>query len=126
MSNLFEVLTEKFPFLTIVLYGNDKAESVGIIQNTDNTVTSFYDYALLKTDTEKKDFLRLGDTWWWESNRQVPINIYLKSEWKPFQYVLKTFITKEIEIVHGPMTSLANLSQKRSKRRSIILVRRLS
>lgn len=123
---LFEKISEKFPFLSVIVYGDDNAELIGIIQNTDPVITSFYDFGLLKTDAEKKQFLTLAEQWYFESNRQIPINIYLKQEWGPFKYILKTLVTKEIQIVHGPSTSLINLNQKRSKRRSITLVRRMS
>lgn len=125
MSALFEKLTEKFPFITVIIYGADHHELIGIIQNTDQTITSFYDFGLLKSDEEKKLFLNLAEQWYFESNRQIPINIYLKREWSPFKYILKTLVTKEIQIVLGPSTSLISLNQKRSKRRSITLVKRM-
>lgn len=125
MSQLLTQLTERFPFISIIIYGDDEQEVVGILQNTDMSISSIYDYGLLKTDNEKKLFLALAEQWYFESNRQIPINIYLKQEWAPFKYVLKTFITKEIQIVHGPTTSLLDLNQKRSKRRKITLVKRM-
>jgi hypothetical protein len=126
VTNLFDKLTERYPFITIIAYGADRIELVGLIQNSDTVITSFYNYGALKTDEEKKLFLSLAEQWYFESNRQIPINIYLKHEWAPFKYVLKTFITKEIEIMHGPLVSLSNLNQKRSKRRSITLLRKMS
>jgi hypothetical protein len=124
-SNLYTTLTNKFPFISVILYGSSQEEFVGIIQNADNTITSIYDFGLLKTDEEKKLFLTLGEKWYYESNRQLPINIYLREEWKPFDKVFKTFITKELTVIHGPSTSLSALSQKK-KRRSIMVVKKLS
>ena len=83
-----------------------------------------YDFNMLNTDEEKRLFLTLGERWYFESNRQLPINIYLKSEWEQFQRIFKTFITKELTIVHGPATSLSSLSQKK-KRRSITVVKKI-
>ena len=122
MSNLYQTLSEKFPFISVILYGDSQDEFVGIIQNTDATITCLYDFGLLKTDDEKRKFLELGEKWYYESNRQLPINIYLKEEWKELDVIFKTFITKETTIVHGPATSLTNLRQKK-KRRSITVVR---
>jgi hypothetical protein len=122
-NNLFRTLSEKFPFLSIITYGDAQDEFVGIIQNADNTITSMYDFGLLKTDEEKKLFLALGEKWYYESNRMLPINIYLKEEW-PFDHIFKTFISKELMIIHGPSTSLNALSQKK-KRRSILVVRKM-
>lgn len=123
-SNLYKTLAEKFPFISIILYGDAQDEFVGIIQNTDATITCLYDFGLLKTDDEKRRFLELGEKWYYESNRQLPINIYLKEEWREFNAIFKTFITKETTIVHGPTTSLSALSQKK-KRRSITVVKKM-
>ena len=125
MSNLFKTLADKFPFISILTYGDNAEEYVGIIQNTDNTITSIYDFGLLKSDDEKRLFLELGERWYYESNRQLPINIYLKEEWKIFDKIFKTFITKELQVIHGPSTSLSALSQKK-KRRSIMIVRKIN
>ena len=77
-NNLFEKLGEKYPFLTVCRYAD--MEFVGIIQNHDNTITSIYDFGQLPTQELKVLFLELGEQWWWESNRSIPINLFLKSE----------------------------------------------
>ena len=122
-TNYSNILNEKFPFLSILTYGNDCLEYIGIVQNTDTLITSIYDYAELKTDEEKKQFLALGEKWYYESNRLIPINIYLKDEWKPFDKTFKTFITKEITVIHGMTVSINNIINKK-KRRSIIMVKK--
>ena len=123
-SNLYQTLASRFPFITVVLYGTNGDEFVGIIQNADSITTSIYDFGMLTDDEEKKQFLTLGERWYFESNRQLPINIFLKTDWEPFQKIFKTFITKELTIIHGPSTSLSALSQKK-KRRSITVVRKM-
>ncbi len=123
MPSIFNVLIEKYPFISLVTYGGE--EYVGIIQNSDTVVTSFYDFNRLKTVEEKQKFLTLASDWWYETNRQIPIQIYLKSEWAPFKYVLLTFISKDVNVLVGPNTSLTNLGRKKSKKRSITLMRKL-
>ena len=123
-NKLYQTLTEKFPFISVILYGDAQEEYVGIIQNTDTTITSMYDFGLLREEIEKKLFLTLGEKWYYESNRQLPINIYLKEEWDQFDKLFKTLITKEVQIVHGPIVSLSNLSHKK-KRRSITVVKKM-
>ena len=73
-------LQENFPFISVINHVNQ--EYVGIIINQDAQVTSIYDYSAIRTDTEKQQFLELGETWWWESNRQIPINIFLLFNFK--------------------------------------------
>lgn len=124
MSNdFFKQLSEKYPFITVVMYGN--TEYVGIIQNRDKLVTTMYDFGRI-TDIElKKKFLEFAEVWWWESNRSIPINIFLREEWAVFKPYLQTFINKDFDIMYGPATSLAELNKKRTKKRSIQLVRRV-
>jgi hypothetical protein len=69
--------------------------------------------------------LKLADIWWWESNRLIPINVFMKSEWAVFRSVLITMNSKDVEIKHGPKVSFSQLASKRTKRRSITLVRKL-
>tara|TARA_A200000159_G_C7288833_1_gene324793 strand:+ start:437 stop:808 length:372 start_codon:yes stop_codon:yes gene_type:complete len=119
-----EKFQENFPFISVLTHA-DK-EFVGIIINQDSNVTSFYDYELCNGDEEKSKMLELGEAWWWESNRQVPINIFLRNEIKAFDYTIRNFTTKDVKVLHGPVTSLNNIIIKRIKRKSITLVRKPS
>ena len=110
----YQKLLDQYPFLSYLTYGGN--EYIGVIQNIDDVITSIYDYAVLKTEPQKLLYLELGETWWWESNRMVPINIFLKADWNQFRPTLKTFNSKDVELKYGPA---------RSKRRSITLVRRV-
>jgi hypothetical protein len=116
-------LQDKFPFLTGLLF-NEK-EFVGIVQNQDAQIISFYDIERCRNDAHKKLMLEYGDLWWWESNRQLPIDIFLFKEMQELQYTLRTFMLKETEISFGPVTSMQNILKKRIKRRSIQLVKKI-
>ncbi len=122
MSKFAEEIFEKYPFLSLVTYGGN--EYVGIIQNQDDTVLSLYDFNRIKHDQHKNLFLELGETWWWESNRMIPINIFLKREWI-FSETLATFNIKDCEIVMGSTVNISEMARKRGKRRNIQLVRKV-
>ena len=122
-NNIFEKLTEKYPFITVCIYASQ--EYVGVVQNRDDTVTTIYDLSSVQTPEEKIEFLELANTWWWESNRSIPINIFLRRDWDKFKPTLRTFVNKDLEILHGPVCSLLDIARKKSKRKSITLVRRL-
>jgi hypothetical protein len=122
-NDFFEKLAEKYPFITLCVYAT--TEYVGIIQNQDDAVTTIYDFGAIQDLEIKRRFLELANTWWWESNRTVPINIFLKGDWDMFRPYLRTFTNKDLEILHGPVCSLSEMSRKKSKRKSITLVRRL-
>ena len=120
---LFEKIAERYPFITFCTYASN--EYVGVIQNRDDQITTIYDFGGIVEDQLKRDFLELANQWWWESNRSIPINIFLKQDWEQFKPYLKTFINKDLNILLGPSTSLAELSRKKIKRRSITLVRKV-
>jgi hypothetical protein len=122
-TEIFTKLTDKYPFITLCVYASQ--EYVGIIQNRDDAITTIYDFGSITDLEAKKVFLELANIWWWESNRSIPINIFLKQEWDPFRNYLRTFINKDLEILHGPVCSLAEMARKKSKRKSITLVRRM-
>tara|TARA_E500000318_G_scaffold13233_1_gene12320 strand:+ start:847 stop:1218 length:372 start_codon:yes stop_codon:yes gene_type:complete len=122
MPPLAEEIFEKYPFLSLVTYGG--SEYVGIVQNQDDTVLSMYDYSKLP-DELKQVFLDLGDVWWWESNRMIPINLFLKNDFAQFSSILITFNIRDTEVVRGPSVSIADLAKKRSKRRNIQLVKKV-
>jgi hypothetical protein len=98
-------------------------EYIGILLNYDLNVTSIYDFAIMRTDLEKQSFLEFGEIWWWESNRKIPINIFLKQDMIHYREYIKTFNSKDIEILFGPIVNLSELAEKRVKRKSIQLVR---
>jgi hypothetical protein len=122
-NNIFEKLTEKYPFVTLCVYAN--TEYVGVVQNRDDAVTTIYDFGSVLAQEDKLQFLELATTWWWESNRSVPINIFLRGDWDRFRYTLRTFVNKDLEIIHGPACSLLDIARKKIKRKSITLVRKL-
>jgi hypothetical protein len=122
-NNIFDKLTEKYPFMTLCVYAT--REYVGVIQNRDDAVTTIYDFGSVIDQADKLLFLELASTWWWESNRSVPINIFLRGDWDQFRFTLRTFSNKDFEILHGPVCSLLDINRKKSKRRSITLVRRV-
>ena len=122
-TELFEKITDRYPFLSIVRYAEN--EHVGIILNQDASVTTMYDFGSILEEELKRIFLELGEIWWWESNHTIPINIFLKSDWEVFKPYLKTFNNKNLEIISGQVTSLSDLTKNRKKRKSITLVRRV-
>ena len=122
-NDLFAKLSEQYPFITLCVYASN--EYVGIIQNQDDLITTIYDFGAIQDLELKRRFVELANVWWWESNRSIPINIFLKQDWDPFKHYLRTFINKDLEILHGPVCSLAEMARKKSKRKSITLVRRI-
>ena len=122
-TDIFAQLAEKYPFITLCRYAT--TEYVGIIQNQDEAITTIYDFGAIQDVAAKRVFLDLANIWWWESNRTIPINIFLKGDWDQFRPYVRTFTNRDLVILHGPICSLAEMGRRRSKRKSITLVRRL-
>jgi hypothetical protein len=123
MEDSHKVLLDQYPFLSFITYGGN--DYIGIVQNADEFITTIYDFAALRTLEQKTVFLAMADQWWWESNRLIPINVFLKQDWTEFRVCLKTFNSKDVVIQHGPYVSLREIAAKRSKRRSITLIRKM-
>lgn len=111
-----------FEFLTGLQYL--EKEYVGIVVNYDQHILTFYDVDMMPDVESKKEFLEMGEIWWWESNRLLPIDVFLHHEMKQFKPFLRTFVSKDVGVMFGPVTSLQNLLKKRVKRRSIQLIRK--
>ena len=115
-------IEHNFPFLSVVNYGGN--EYIGVVINQDASVTSMYIYTNLHSKSEQEAFLGLGEVWWWESNRMIPINIFLLPKMLPFKYCIMTMNSKDVKVSIGPCVNLNNLAVKRIKRKSVQLVRR--
>lgn len=123
-EDYFNKLTKNHPFITVCAYAGQ--DYVGIVQNRDEVVTTIYDYGSILEQELREKFLELGDVWWWESNRLIPINMFLKDEWILFKPYIRTFNNKSLTIVHGPICSMLELAKRKSKRKSITLVKRMA
>lgn len=114
------VLQEKFPFLTLYHYGDE--ELIGLVQNAGKHVVSVYVYNKITDPTLRKHFIELAQTWWEESNRRIPINLFFKQDFNVFAPYVCNYVTKEFNVISGHMVSLQTLNSKRVKRRRIEIV----
>lgn len=114
-------MSHRWPFLTHIRYlGRDY---VGIVQNSDQNFIHMYVIEPSWTADQKVEFIQCGELYWWGSNRQIPINVFLGARFKPYGVYLKSFSMKEAEVMAGPMPSLDMLINKRSKKRTVQLVK---
>jgi|TARA_B110000914_G_C15349710_1_gene393316 hypothetical protein len=112
-----------FPFISVVQYGGN--EYVGVIINQDQYVTSMYVYTDIRSLAEQQLFLNLGEAWWWESNRLIPINIFMRGELEHFKYCIITMNSKDVKVSVGPTVNLNNMSIKRVKRKNVQLIKKI-
>jgi len=115
-------IEEKYPFISVITYGGN--EYVGIIVNQDQYVTTILNFSSLKTTQDKQFLLKLGEIWWMESNRLIPISIFLRKEIEQIKYCQMSMNSKDVKVTLGPTVNLNNLHIKRIKRKSVQLVRK--
>tara|TARA_B100000900_G_scaffold357822_1_gene328394 strand:- start:160 stop:534 length:375 start_codon:yes stop_codon:yes gene_type:complete len=124
MAYDLEDIQSNYPFLTLIKVA--KEEYLGIVQNCDQRVISLYSYATLPHEL-KSAFLDYGKTWWWESNRKLPINIFIGNDFQIFRKYLMTFAVKEAAVQFGPTVQLSDLTaNKRIRRKTVQLLRRVN
>lgn len=111
----------RWPFLTLIRYLN--RDYLGIVQNSDANFVHMYVIESNMTSDQKKEFVSCGELYWWGSNRQIPINVFLGGRFRQFSVYLKSFSQKEATVVYGPMPSLDALINKRTKKRTVQLVK---
>jgi len=115
-------ILEKFPFLSYGEFCGDNY--LGIVQNADSQLLSMYDLNAMPQEMRQL-FMKYGEMWWWESNRQIPIHIFLKDKFKNFRPYLKHFSRKDFELLAGPSVSLQETIARRVRKRQVTLVRRM-
>ena len=119
-------IQENYPFFSCIRYGKKEYKDyLGILINTDNVITSMYNFEAIPNADLRKQFIELGEQWWWESNRLIPINLFLGSQISVYKNWIVNMNSKDVNIMWGPETSLNNIIQKRIKRRSVQLVRKI-
>ena len=100
---LLNDIEKNFPFISVVEYGGK--EYVGVINNQDNSITSMYVYEDINVNAREK-FMGLCQTWWWESNRMIPIGIFLRKElmkfkekWSPWCSIATWYMWRSLDPV---------------------------
>ncbi len=108
---------ENFPFLTIGNFNNE--EIVGIVQKIKDGYIYIYIFNIIKDIEMRKKFLDLGNKWWWESNRIIPINIFLGNEFEIFKNCLRIYNIKNFDIIYGP--AFNTIKNKKYKKINLLL-----
>lgn len=123
MNEKIQQILDAFPFLSYGVF--DGRDYLGIIQNSDNKLLSIYLLDMIPTEELRQQFLKCGEEWWWSSNRQIPINIFLKDQFAVYRPYIKHFSRKDFNLVQGHAVSLADTIARRIRKRQITLIRKV-
>lgn len=119
-DDLVNTISNEFPYLTGVKC--DKYEHVGIILNSDDKIISIYDIDKIENKKQRLKFLDYGDLWWEQSNREIPISIFLGDLMDEFDFCIVHLTKKDSELLFGPLISLCDM-KRRTKKRKIKLMK---
>lgn len=102
-------MNQKESFISSIIIKNEKTkeldEVVGIIMNQTQKITGVYDFSKM-TEEDREAVIKLGKIWWEESNRQIPINVFLFEEFIPYEKYLVNIKNQYIEEIKGHVVQL--------------------
>lgn len=112
-----EKIRETYPFFSILIL-RDGTQVPGIIQNSNSTIVWIYQFEEVEK-LLRKPFLEHGRTWWNQSDRTIPIEVFIGPEFDVFRPYLKGHPRKNIETVHGHLVELGETFRRRIKRKIV-------
>lgn len=115
-------LRDTYPFLTYLQF--EETGIIGIVQNETKKMMSIYDLNLISGADYRVQFLKFGEEWWYESNNEIPIDIFIGENFDRFRHGLVSYPKNKIHKVVGPTVNLGQLFNKRVKKRKVELIRR--
>ncbi len=107
-----------YPFVTVIEH--DAVIFYGIIKIKSKQYTTLYCFQEMD-ESHQEDLLLLANDWWWQSNRTIPICLFMQEQIEKYEKYTKRFNTDQIIVHSGPVISLSDLRTKRIKRRNIVL-----
>lgn len=122
MSGVLDQMLDQFPFIAC-LVTEKGGEVVGIVQNVDQSFVNIYEYDRIRSQDSRRRFLELGERWWYESNRIIPVNVFIGRKFDEFQQVLIGHSRKSITESAGHCVNLHETYGRRVKKRRVELVR---
>lgn len=107
-----------YPFITVIEH-NERIY-YGIIKIKSKQYISLYCFQEMSA-VDQEALFGLGKQWWWQSNRMIPISLYMQGEMDKYEKYVKRFNTDSVKLITGPLISLSDLPTKRVKRRNLAL-----
>lgn len=110
-----------FPFITVLEC--DGEQYIGVLKIKSKQYITLYCFNKMP-EAQKKDLIDLAQQWWWQSNRAIPISLFMREEMEDYEKYTLRFNTDSCTNIQGPLISLSELPTKRIKRRNIALKRK--
>lgn len=107
-----------YPFVTVIEHNEIKY--YGIIKIKSKQYITLYCFNKMD-ETLQEELLVLANNWWWQSNRSIPICLFMQEEMEKYENYTTRFNTDQCTVISGPVISLSDLPTKRIKRRNVAL-----
>lgn len=108
------------PYITNII--GSSGSYFGILKIRSKDYVSLYCFKDMPQE-DIEELLKLAEKWWWQSNRTIPISVFMSEDIVKFEKYCIRFSTQMVEII-GPNISLSDLPSKRIKRRNLTLKKR--
>lgn len=99
-----------YPFLSFFVFVD--SFYYGIIQKSNKDYISIYLLNFIKERKDKEIFIKLSQDWWWETNRNFPINFFHRNWDIMFKKYLRTFNWSGIKCYTGPVLNIDTCKSK--------------
>lgn len=122
-----EEVLQKYPYLTYFETTKFDKKIIGVIQKETSKFLWIYNYDLLDCPDKRKLLMSFAEKWWYESNHELPIEMFIGRPFDVFQDILQGFYLKDIDLdtIIGPRLNLSDSFRKRTKKKTIELVRKM-
>ncbi len=109
------------PFITVLTCNGE--QYIGVLKIKSKQYITLYCFNNMP-EVDKNELIALAQQWWWQSNRAIPISLFMREEMEVYEKYTVRFNTDLCSNIKGPLISLSELPTKRIKRRNIALKRK--
>jgi hypothetical protein len=122
---MIDNLEKIYPYLTYIKTDKFGTEIIGVMQKVTAKFVWIYDYDLIEDEDARKRILEYAQKWYYESNMEITIEMFIGRAFDEFTPYLRGFSVKDISEIVGPQVNLGETFRRRTKKRTIHLVREM-
>ncbi len=122
---MMEELETTYPYLTYLETDKNKDTIIGVMQKVTNKYVWIYNYDLIEDDAARKRLLNYAQKWFYESNMEITIEMFIGPKFDEFFPYLKGYALKDVLKIIGPQVNLGETFRKRTKKRTLYLLREM-
>lgn len=106
MNLTLETIKNNFPFISVFSTNEDGTIIYGIVLNSDKNTISMIDLNSINDKQKIVELMKIGENWWWYSDRDIPINLFYYNECLPYMEYVLHIPAKSVSQIFGSNSSL--------------------